>query len=94
MQLLLVHTILLLEAADTSAGVDDLLLTGQEGVALGAHFHADVLFGGAGGIDGAAGTANGGLLVIGMNTCSHDCSPLSNNSRLNTPDAHPLLDAT
>lgn len=43
MQLLLVHTILLLEAADTSAGVDDLLLTGKEGVALGAHFHADVL---------------------------------------------------
>ena len=34
MQLLLVHTILLLEAADTSAGVDDLLLTGKEGVAL------------------------------------------------------------
>ena len=74
---LLVQTELLVEAADAATGVHHLLLAGEEGVTLGANFHADVLLGGASLDHVAASAPNGGLLVIGMDTCLHLCSPLS-----------------
>jgi hypothetical protein len=40
----LVKAELLVETADASAGIHHLLLTGKEGVTLGAYFHLDVLF--------------------------------------------------
>ena len=53
--------------------------------ALGADFNGDVLLGGAGLDDVAAGASDGGLLVIGMDSflhcvklliiCCHDCAP-------------------
>ena len=63
---LLAQTVLLVEAADTPAGIEHLLLTGEEGVALGTNFHTDILLGGAGRIDSTASAADGGLLIIRM----------------------------
>ena len=74
---LLVQIETLLEAINTSAGVYQLLLTREEGVALGANVNDDVLLGGAGLNDIAAGTADRGLLVVGMDALFHVVSPLS-----------------
>ena len=81
----LLDAVLLVELINTAAGVDQLLLAGVEGVALGADFNGDVLLGGAGLDDVAAGASDGGLLVIGMDSflhcvklliiCCHDCAP-------------------
>ena len=54
-----------------TAGIHHLLLTGVEGVALGAHLHADVLLGRTSLNHVAAGAPDGGLLIIGMNSCLH-----------------------
>ena len=80
----LLDAVLLVELINTAAGVDQLLLAGVEGVALGADFNGDVLLGGAGLDDVAAGASDGGLLVIGMDSflhcvklliiCCHDCA--------------------
>ena len=61
----------LVEAINTSTGVNQLLLAGIERVALGADFHTNVLLGGTSGKDIAAGAANGGLFVLGMDTFLH-----------------------
>ena len=66
---LLIQIETLLEAINTSAGVYQLLLTREEGVALGANVNDDILLGGAGLNDIAAGTADRGLLVLGMMPC-------------------------
>ena len=71
------HAVALLEAINASAGVYQLLLTREEGVALGANVNDDVLLGGAGLNDIAAGTADRGLLVVGMDALFHVVSPLS-----------------
>lgn len=68
---LLAETKLLVETADTTAGIDHLLLAGEEGMALSANFNTDILLGGAGGIDSTAGAADGGLLVVRMDSCLH-----------------------
>ena len=52
----LLDAVLLVELINTAAGVDQLLLAGVEGVALGADFNGDVLLGGAGLDDGTAST--------------------------------------
>ena len=72
-----VDAVTLLEAVYTSAGVYQLLLTREEGVALGANVNDDILLGGAGLNDIAAGTADRGLLVLGMDALFHVVSPLS-----------------
>ena len=74
---LLVQTELLVELGHASAGIYQLLLTREEGVALGANVNDDVLLGGAGLNDIAAGTADRGLLVLGMDALFHVVSPLS-----------------
>jgi hypothetical protein len=74
---LLIQIETLLEAINTSAGVYQLLLTREEGVALGANVNDDILLSGAGLNDIAAGTADRGLLVLGMDALFHVVSPLS-----------------
>ena len=67
----LLDAVLLVELINTAAGVDQLLLAGVEGVAVGADFNGDVLLGGAGLDDGAAGASDGGLLILGMDSFLH-----------------------
>ena len=76
-QLVLAQTELLVEAADASAGIHHLLLTGVEGVTLGADFHLDVLPGRASLDHVAARARNGGVVVVGMDAFLHGDSPLS-----------------
>ena len=61
----------LVETINTSTGVNQLLLAGIEGVALGADFHFDVLLGRTGSKGVTAGAANGSLFVVGMDAFSH-----------------------
>ena len=61
----------LVEAINTSTGVNQLLLAGIERVALGADFHLNVLLGGTGSKDITASAADGSLFVIGMETFLH-----------------------
>jgi hypothetical protein len=68
---------LLVEAFNTSASVNQLLLAGIEGVTLGADFNSDILFGRPGLKHGATSAADCGLLIIGMDAILHVCSPLS-----------------
>ena len=70
------QTVLLVELINAAAGIDELLLAGVERMALGADFNEDVLLGAAGLDDRAAGAADGGLLVIGMDALSHGNSLL------------------
>ena len=67
----LLDAVLLVELINTAAGVDQLLLAGVEGVALRADLDGDVLLGGAGLDDLAAGAADGRALVIGMDSFFH-----------------------
>ena len=61
----------LVEAIDTSTGVNQLLLAGIERVALGADFNTNLLLGGAGGESVATGATDRGLFVLGMDTFLH-----------------------
>ena len=56
----------LVEALDTAAGIDQLLLAREERVALGADFNLDVLFGGEHLDDVAAVAGDRGFLAIRM----------------------------
>ena len=69
--ILLVEAKLLVEAADTAAGVHHLLLTGVEGMTLGTNFNTDVLLGGASLDHVAAGAPDGSLLIVGVETFLH-----------------------
>ena len=78
---LLVQTELLVETSNTTAGVDQLLLTREEGVTLRADFHANVLLRGTCLNYITAGAFNSSLLIIGMDTFLHcSCSPLSSSN--------------
>ena len=68
----LFDAVLPVELIHAAAGVDQLLLAGVEGVALGADFHGDVLLGGTGLIHGAAGAADGGGLIIRVDSGLHN----------------------
>ena len=68
---LLLQAKTLVEAINTSTGVNQLLLAGIERVALGADLNTNVLLGRTGSKDIAAGTADGGLFVLGMDTFLH-----------------------
>ena len=61
----------LVEAINTSTGVNQLLLAGIERVALGADLNTDLLLGGASRKDITTSTANGSLFVVGMDTFLH-----------------------
>lgn len=72
---------LLVEAFNTSASVNQLLLAGIERVTLGADFNSDILLSRPGLEHGTTSTANGSLLIIGMDSLLHVCSPLSVSSQ-------------
>ena len=75
---LLVQAELLVELGNAAAGIDQLLLTSEEGVTLRAHFHLDILLGGTCLNHITAGASNSSLLIIGMDSFLHcSCSPLS-----------------
>ena len=61
----------LVEPVNPSTSVNQLLLAGIEGVALGADFNTNVLLGGTGRKDVATGTTDRGLFVLGMDTFLH-----------------------
>ena len=64
--------ILAAEALDAAGGVDQFLLAGEEGVASGADFDADVaLVGGTGHKSVAAGTVHAGFVVSRMDGWLH-----------------------
>ena len=65
------QAVLLVELVHAAAGVHQLLLAGVEGMALGVNFHSDVLLGGTGLDDLAAGAADRGALIIGMDAFFH-----------------------
>ena len=60
------HAVTLLEAVNTSAGINELLLAREEGMALGANFNADVLLCGTRVNHIAACAGNGRFLVVRM----------------------------
>lgn len=66
--LVVVKTVALVEAIYTSAGINELLLTGEEWVALRADFNLDVLLGGGGLNDVAAGAGDGSGFVVRMDS--------------------------
>ena len=61
------------ETVYTTAGIHQLLSTGEERMAFGADFHADIFFGGSCFNDLAAGTGDCGFLVLGMDIFFHSC---------------------
>ena len=61
----------LVEPINTSTGVNQLLLAGIEGVALGADFNSDVALGRTGSKSVTASATNSSLFVIGMDTFLH-----------------------
>ena len=67
----------LLEAIDASAGIHQLLLAGEERMALGADINLQLLLRAAGFKRLTAHAANDGLAVLGMDSFFYDFSPLS-----------------
>ena len=68
---LFTQTETLVETINTAAGIVQLLLAGEEGMALGTNFHADILLGGTGRENVATSAANRSLFVVGMDAFSH-----------------------
>jgi hypothetical protein len=66
----------LLEFVNTSAGVDKLLLAGEERMAFRAYINLDIVLYGLGNIFCTASTLYGSGLVIGMDTLLHRENPL------------------
>jgi len=73
LQKLFVQIETLVEAFYTTAGVNQFLSAGKEGVAAGADVNTDIFFGGAGFNNVTASTFNGGRFVIRMNPLFHSC---------------------
>ena len=66
----------LVEAINTAAGVDDLLLTSEKRMALGTDVNVEVLAQRGPGFDLVAATAGcSDRLVLGMNFCLHGYAP-------------------
>ena len=69
----------LLELVNTTAGINKLLLTGEEGMALGANFNSHLAALGGTGNDGFAASAlDDTLYVIGMDSAFHFFIPRIN----------------
>ena len=74
----LVQAELLVELGNAAAGIDQLLLTSEEGGSLRAHFYLVILLGSSCLFQITAGASNSSLLIIGMDSFLHcSCSPLS-----------------
>ena len=74
----LLQTELRIELRNASAGIDQLLLAGEEGVTLRADFYANILLRRTCLNYITAGAFDSSLLIIGMDSFLHcSCSPLS-----------------
>ena len=83
--------VLLLEAVNTSGGIDQLLLTREERVAARADFHADVaLVGGSRLKDVTAGADDADFVVSGVNSGLHDITGGSFRNFSITKDETPM----
>ena len=71
----------LVEAFYTTAGVNQFLSAGKEGVAAGADVNTEIFFGRAGLNHVTASTFNGGRFVIRMNSLFHSCHLFHLNHR-------------
>ena len=71
----LVQTELLVELGNAAAGIDQLLLTSVERMALGANFDVDLGLGGTSLNDVAACAGDGAVNVVRMDTLFHSFSP-------------------
>ena len=71
LRLLLLQVETLLEAVNTAAGINQLLLAGIEGMAVAADFHADIGLGGTGLELVTTSALDGGHLIVGMDTLFH-----------------------
>ena len=80
LQLLTAET--LVEALNTSAGVDQLLLTSVERMALGANFDVDLRLGGTSLNDVAARAGDGAVNVVRMDTLFHSFHLISGSDLL------------
>ena len=80
LQLLTAET--LVEALNTSAGVDQLLLTSVERMALGANFDVDLGLGGTSLDDVAASAGDGAVNVVRMDTLFHSFHLISGSDLL------------
>src|SRR6266550_6448585 len=67
--------VLLLEAIDAAGRVDQLLLAGEERMALRADLDAQLFLGGVGGPGLAAGAMHLDLVILGMDLCFHEFEP-------------------
>ena len=72
----------LVEALNTSAGVDQLLLTSVERMALGANFDVDLGLGGTSLDDVAASAGDGAVNVVRMDTLFHSFHLISGSDLL------------
>ena len=72
----LFHVETLLEAVNASAGIDQLLLAGEEGVALGANFNLELALHGTRLKRLTAYATDDGLAIFGMDLFFHALSPL------------------
>lgn len=68
---LLLQAETLIEAINASTGVNQLLLTGVEGMALAAYFDTDLRTSRTGLDNVAAGAGDGAIHIVGMDTCLH-----------------------
>ena len=82
-RLFVLHSKTLLKAIDTAARVYQLLLSGEERMALCANFHADVLLCGTGMNHIAASASNGCLFIFRMNCFLHSFHPFRHNRIIN-----------
>ena len=74
---LLTEAVTLFEHINASARINQLLFAGKERMALGTNFHVNILFRRRRLDHIAAGTGDGGLLVLRMQILFHVWSPLS-----------------
>ena len=71
--ILFVEIVALLEAVNTSAGIDELLLAREKRMALGANINTKILLG-RGSLDNlAASTTDRCFLILGMDALFHSC---------------------
>ena len=82
-RLFVLHSKASLEAIDTAARVYQLLLSGEERMALRANFHADVLLCGACVNHIAASASNGRLFIFRMNCFLHSFHLFRHNRIIN-----------
>lgn len=70
---LLAAIVTLIKSVNTSAGINQLLLTRKERMALRTDFYSDILLSGAGRDFVSASASDNGFLICGVDTLLHYC---------------------